>query len=208
MVAVGEVVLVRVVASHFLWNQVRRMVGALVTVGRGEALPAAVRAWLDGSAPPPALSAPAAGLFLEAVLYRGERWTLPPLVPVGRAELPGVARRVVGLGTREAAWHSISRKLFVDVFDPQPDEMVVVACDLPRRAEDDTPEWADRRAMAAEWRQAMVELGRTRGFSTLPLLTYPATGANNAELPHHGHAGGPRGGAGAGHPRRAPWRSS
>jgi hypothetical protein len=77
-------------------------------------------------------------------------------------------------------------KLFVDVFDPQPGETVVVACDLPQRAEDDTPQWADRRAMAAEWRQAMVELGRARGFSTLPMLTYPATGANNAELPATG----------------------
>lgn len=83
VVVAGEVVLVRVVASHFLWNQVRRMVGALVTVGRGEAPPAAVRAWLGGAAPPPALSAPAAGLFLEAVLYPGERWGLSPLVPVG-----------------------------------------------------------------------------------------------------------------------------
>jgi tRNA pseudouridine38-40 synthase len=89
VVAAGEVVLVRVVASHFLWNQVRRMVGALVTVGRGEALPAAVRAWLDGSTPPPALSAPAAGLFLEAVLYRDEHWTLPPLVPVGVPSFQG-----------------------------------------------------------------------------------------------------------------------
>ena len=79
----------RVVASHFLWNQVRRMVGALVTVGRGEALPTAVRAWLDGSAPPPALSAPAAGLFLEAVLYPGERWALPPLAPVGVPSFQG-----------------------------------------------------------------------------------------------------------------------
>lgn len=77
-------------------------------------------------------------------------------------------------------------KLLVDVFDPQPDEVVVVACDLPRRPEDDTPEWADRRAMAAEWRQAMTDLGRARGFSTLPLLTYPATGANNSELPATG----------------------
>lgn len=81
-------------------------------------------------------------------------------------------------------------RLFVDVFDPQPDEVVVVACDLPRRPEDDTPAWADRRAMAAEWREAMEELGRARGFRTVPLLTYPATGANNAELPGTGFLGG------------------
>lgn len=81
-------------------------------------------------------------------------------------------------------------KLFVDVFDPQPGEVVVVACDLPRRSEDDTPAWADRRAMAVEWREAMEELGRARGFRTLPLLTYHATGANNAELPVHAHLEG------------------
>ncbi|HPC81919.1 MAG TPA: hypothetical protein P5234_00440 [Thermoanaerobaculaceae bacterium] len=80
-------------------------------------------------------------------------------------------------------------KLFEDVFDPQAGEVVLVACDLPRRQEDDTPAWADRRAMASEWRDAMEALGRTRGFTTLPLLTYTATGANNAELPATGTLG-------------------
>ena len=59
------------------------MVGALVAVGRGEAAPEDVARWLEGNEPPPALGAPAAGLFLEAVLYPGEPWRLPPLQPVG-----------------------------------------------------------------------------------------------------------------------------
>jgi len=80
---VGEFVLLRLVASHFLWNQVRRMVGALVTIGRGEAAPTDVGAWLSGGAQPPLLAAPAAGLFLEAVRYPDEPWELPPLEPVG-----------------------------------------------------------------------------------------------------------------------------
>ena len=80
---VGEFVLLRLVASHFLWNQVRRMVGALVTIGRGEAAPTDVSAWLSGGAQPPLLAAPAAGLFLEAVRYPDEPWELPPLEPVG-----------------------------------------------------------------------------------------------------------------------------
>ncbi len=80
---VGALVLVRLVASHFLWAQVRRMVGALVAVGRGEVRPADVGHWLDGSSAPPPLAAPAAGLFLEAVRYPGEPWGLPPLHPVG-----------------------------------------------------------------------------------------------------------------------------
>jgi tRNA pseudouridine38-40 synthase len=83
VVDLGEIVMVRIVASHFLWGQVRRMVGALVAVGRGEAPPEAVRDWLSGAARPPAEAAPAAGLFLEQVLFAGESAELPPLVPVG-----------------------------------------------------------------------------------------------------------------------------
>jgi len=78
-----ELVLVRVVASHFLWGQVRRMVGALVAVGRGEAEPADVGRWLAGETAPPEPAAPAAGLFMEAVHYPGDKLDLPPLVPVG-----------------------------------------------------------------------------------------------------------------------------
>jgi len=79
---VGQVVLVRFLASHFLWNQVRRMVGALVAVGRGEARVEDVPRWLAGTAAPPPLAAPAAGLFLEAVRYPGEPRQLPPLRPL------------------------------------------------------------------------------------------------------------------------------
>jgi tRNA pseudouridine38-40 synthase len=79
---VGDLVAVRIVASHFLWSQVRKMVGSLVVVGRGEARSEAVAAWLLGAATPPALAAPAAGLFLEAVRYPGDPWELPPLGPI------------------------------------------------------------------------------------------------------------------------------
>jgi tRNA pseudouridine38-40 synthase len=83
VVRVGDCVLVRLVASHFLWNQVRRMVGALAVIGRGEAEAADVPGWLAGTGSPPQLAAPAAGLFLEAVRYPGEGWMLPALVPIG-----------------------------------------------------------------------------------------------------------------------------
>ncbi|MBA3887739.1 MAG: tRNA pseudouridine(38-40) synthase TruA [Acidobacteria bacterium] len=70
----GALVLIRVQGSHFLWKMVRRMVGVLAAVGRGDLKPGAAAALLDGTAPsslaPAALTAPAAGLFLEAVLYR------------------------------------------------------------------------------------------------------------------------------------------
>lgn len=80
---VGDFVLLRLVASHFLWNQVRRMVGTLVAIGLGEAAPGDVPDWLSGAAQPPLLAAPAAGLFLEAVRYPDQPWELPPLDPVG-----------------------------------------------------------------------------------------------------------------------------
>ena len=69
-------------------------------------------------------------------------------------------------------------KLLTDVFDPQAGEVVTVACDVPRKDADDTDAWRQRRAMADEWQQAFVALGRGRGFEVNPLLTFPATGAN------------------------------
>lgn len=74
-------------------------------------------------------------------------------------------------------------ELIDNVFAPEPGETVVVACDLPKRPEEDTPQWRDRRAWALEWRQAFAALGQTRGFSTMPLVTFPATGAQGAPLP-------------------------
>ena len=82
------------------------------------------------------------------------------------------------------------RRLLIDVFDPQGGETVVVAVDLPWGPAADTAAWQARRAMAAEWRGAFAALGAERGFETWPLLTYPATGANNAELPAEGSVAG------------------
>lgn len=79
---VGDFVLMRFIASHFLWNQVRRMVGVLAAIGRGDAQPEDVALWLDGRSSPPSLAAPAAGLFLEAVRYPGDPWGPAPLQPV------------------------------------------------------------------------------------------------------------------------------
>jgi len=74
-------------------------------------------------------------------------------------------------------------KLLTDVFDPQPGEVVTVACDVPAALGDDTAAWQERRAMAAEWQRGFAALGRGRGFATRPLVTFRATGANGAELP-------------------------
>lgn len=69
----GEELQFRIEASHFLWRMVRRIVGALVNVGTGEFPLADFAAALDGDVRyQDAISrwtAPAAGLYLEAVRY-------------------------------------------------------------------------------------------------------------------------------------------
>jgi tRNA pseudouridine38-40 synthase len=66
----GDLVLVRVIGSHFLWRMVRRVVGVLVAVGRRELAPGRVAGLLRGQSDLPAkLTAPASGLFLERVFY-------------------------------------------------------------------------------------------------------------------------------------------
>jgi len=71
----GALILIRVRGSHFLWKMVRRMIGVLAAIGRGELqAPDAARLLEEppGATKPAALAAPAAGLFLEAVLYKGD----------------------------------------------------------------------------------------------------------------------------------------
>ena len=69
----GPLVLFRVEGSHFLWKMVRRLVGVIVDVGRGNLSPDEVPALLDGDSDlPPRLTAPPSGLFLERVFYPGD----------------------------------------------------------------------------------------------------------------------------------------
>jgi tRNA pseudouridine38-40 synthase len=73
LVEAGDVILVRVDGSHFIWKLVRRLVGVLVEVGRGELDADAAAALLTSESPLPArLTAPASGLFLAAVRYKGD----------------------------------------------------------------------------------------------------------------------------------------
>ncbi|MEA2694830.1 MAG: tRNA pseudouridine38-40 synthase [Acidobacteriota bacterium] len=87
----GSLVLVRLVASHFLWKMVRRVVGTLVEVGSGRLSPTAFAALLAGQNSqrgagglPAEWTAPPSGLFLERVLYPGDPplGALAPAVPV------------------------------------------------------------------------------------------------------------------------------
>ncbi|MFT5049980.1 MAG: tRNA pseudouridine38-40 synthase [Chlamydiales bacterium] len=76
VVEAGELLLVRVSASHFLWKMVRRLVGSLVQVGTGRLAPQDLARLVTEPASPiesPAKStAPSSGLFLERVEYPGE----------------------------------------------------------------------------------------------------------------------------------------
>ncbi len=69
----GDLVLVGIEGSHFLWKMVRRIVGVLVEVGRGELPASAIQQFLsEGSTAPAKLTAPPSGLFLERVYYKGD----------------------------------------------------------------------------------------------------------------------------------------
>jgi leucyl aminopeptidase (aminopeptidase T) len=63
---------------------------------------------------------------------------------------------------------------------------VVVLVDLPHGALADDRDWAERRRMAAEWREGFLALGA----DVRPLLSYPAVPAGNADLPEAGQIEG------------------
>jgi tRNA pseudouridine38-40 synthase len=78
VVEAGSLLLIRIQGSHFLWKMVRRIVGVLAAVGRGELKP---RDAVSESVDVAALTAPAAGLFLEGVYYSGDPGP-GPITPV------------------------------------------------------------------------------------------------------------------------------
>jgi len=70
----GSLVLIRIEGSHFLWKMVRRMVGVLVAVGQGSLEEGDIDELIrEPSGLPATLTAPASGLFLERVRYRGDK---------------------------------------------------------------------------------------------------------------------------------------
>jgi tRNA pseudouridine38-40 synthase len=75
----GDLLLISIQGSHFLWKMVRRMVGVLVEIGRGDMPATSVRAILtEGSSAPARLTAPPSGLFLEKVYYDGDGQDVAP----------------------------------------------------------------------------------------------------------------------------------
>jgi len=82
------------------------------------------------------------------------------------------------------------RKLFIDVFDPQPGETAAVFIDLPHGELCDTNAWSQRRAMAERWHGELSELGAERNFEVLPLVSFEGTGMSNGQLPATGRQNG------------------
>jgi tRNA pseudouridine38-40 synthase len=84
----GDLILIRIQGSHFVWKMVRRVVGVLAEVGRGGLAVGDVSRFLrEDSEAPARLTAPPSGLFLERVFYDGD----PPAGPLRPALDP--ARR-------------------------------------------------------------------------------------------------------------------
>ena len=69
----GELILIRIIGSHFIWKMVRRIVGVLVEVGRGNKTENDILNYLNNKSNEPAkYTAPPSGLFLEKVIYEGD----------------------------------------------------------------------------------------------------------------------------------------
>ena len=69
----GDLVLIRIVGSHFLWRMVRRIVGVLAAAAQGQLDARDVASMLESESDVPGKrTAPASGLFLESVIYRGD----------------------------------------------------------------------------------------------------------------------------------------
>jgi tRNA pseudouridine38-40 synthase len=92
MAVEGDLLLFRIGASHFLWKMVRRIVGALVEIGRGQLGVDGFKSLLDGAPTKgpasdfdvAARTAPPSGLFLERVVYAEQERPVAmlPAIPV------------------------------------------------------------------------------------------------------------------------------
>ncbi|WP_047446988.1 tRNA pseudouridine(38-40) synthase TruA [Alistipes sp. ZOR0009] len=76
----GDSIVIHVVGSHFLWKMVRRMVGVLIEVGRGNITERKLQSFFDSYSNEPAkYTAPPSGLYLEHVYYNNEEIDYRPV---------------------------------------------------------------------------------------------------------------------------------
>ena len=84
----GDLILIKITGSHFLWKMVRRIVGVLAEIGRGKMEEEKLVHFLKNKSNEPAkYTAPPSGLFLEQVFYKGDKADKelnPPLIFVNK----------------------------------------------------------------------------------------------------------------------------
>lgn len=69
----GDLIMITISGSHFLWNMIRRMIGVMVEVGRGKQSPDIIPTLLKKKSDMPAsFTAPPSGLFLASVRYEDD----------------------------------------------------------------------------------------------------------------------------------------
>jgi len=71
---------------------------------------------------------------------------------------------------------------FYDIFKPDKGENVTIMYDFPHDHIKDNNDWKERRLMAEEWREKLNKIHSYK-IKVMPLVSYPATGSNNADLP-------------------------
>ena len=113
----GDLILVRIVGSHFIWKMVRQIVGVLAEVGRGTMPLNDVKRFLHTPSTEPAkLTAPPSGLFLERVYYKGDVWLkeLKPMMEINSRIHLHTHQKIEGLNEkpvrRETDAHPLHRK--------------------------------------------------------------------------------------------------
>ncbi len=80
-----DLIIIKIIGSHFLWKMVRRIVGVLVEVGRGKQNKDDILFYLNNKSNVPAkYTAPPSGLYLEQVIYKEEklRTEINPLIKI------------------------------------------------------------------------------------------------------------------------------
>ena len=79
----GNLILLHIMGSHFLWMMVRRITGVLVHAGKGKLSLKEIKGFMDQySERPSQLAAPPSGLYLHRVYYPGESFEYHPKIPI------------------------------------------------------------------------------------------------------------------------------
>ena len=82
------------------------------------------------------------------------------------------------------------KKFIKDVFKPELNESVMILYDLPNGDITDTEEWKQRREMANDWHDQIIQFSNDLQIFVSPIVTYLSTGTHNGDLPKKVQVGG------------------